>query len=65
MLGNKVKAHFGSDLKGKYFSLWGLAFKANTDDMREATSIEVIDGRNLFEPAEMKWFGFVYFGIGR
>ena len=139
VLGNKVRAHFGGDLKGKHFALWGLAFKANTDDMREATSIEVIrdllaagatvtaydpvamteathhfpneprlsyaenqslalenadalvivtewkefrspdfdamkqklnspvvfDGRNLFEPAEMKRLGFVYFGIGR
>ena len=139
VLGNKVKAHFGGDLKGKHFALWGLAFKANTDDIREATSIEVIkdllaagatvtaydpvamteakhhfpseprlsyaenqcsavenadallivtewkefrspdfdamkqklnspvvfDGRNLFEPAEMRRLGFAYFGIGR
>ena len=42
VLGSKVKARFGSDLKGKHFALWGLAFKANTDDMREATSCEVI-----------------------
>ena len=139
VLGNKVKAHFGADLQGRHFALWGLAFKANTDDMREATSIEVIrdllaagatvtaydpvamteakhhfpneprlsyaenqsaalekadallivtewkefrspdfdsmkqklkaplvfDGRNLFEPAEMRRMGFGYFGIGR
>ena len=139
VLGEKVKARFGADLKGKHFALWGLAFKANTDDMREATSREVIkdllaagatvtaydpvaiaearhcfpdeprlsyaesqagaldnadalvivtewkefrspdfaaikaklktpvifDGRNLFEPAEMKRLGIAYFGIGR
>ncbi|MDO9195015.1 UDP-glucose/GDP-mannose dehydrogenase family protein [Rhodoferax sp.] len=42
VLGTKIKARFGADLKGKHFALWGLAFKANTDDMREATSREVI-----------------------
>ena len=33
VLGEKVKARFGKDLKGKRFAVWGLAFKANTDDM--------------------------------
>jgi UDPglucose 6-dehydrogenase len=42
VLGNKIKDRFGLDLKGKHFAIWGLAFKANTDDMREATSREVI-----------------------
>jgi UDPglucose 6-dehydrogenase len=42
VLGRKIKARFGDDLSGKHFALWGLAFKANTDDMREATSREVI-----------------------
>ncbi len=42
VLGGKVKARFGANLRGKHFALWGLAFKANTDDMREATSREVI-----------------------
>ena len=139
VLGEKVKARFGDDLKGRHFALWGLAFKANTDDMREATSREVIkdllaagatvtaydpvamaearhcfpdeprltyaenqigalenadallivtewkefrspdfsaikaklkapvifDGRNLFEPAEMRRLGIDYSGIGR
>ena len=139
VLAEKVKARFGDDLTGKHFGLWGLAFKANTDDMREATSREVIkdllaagatvtaydpvaiaesrhcfpdeprlayaesqagalenadalvivtewkefrspdfnaikaklktpvifDGRNLFEPAEMRRLGITYYGIGR
>ncbi|HEY0802557.1 MAG TPA: UDP-glucose/GDP-mannose dehydrogenase family protein [Steroidobacteraceae bacterium] len=37
VLFNKIKAHFG-DLRGKTFGVWGLAFKPNTDDMREAAS---------------------------
>ena len=42
VLGNKIKARFGNDLKGKRIAIWGLAFKPNTDDMREAASLTVI-----------------------
>lgn len=133
----KINKHFGGDLKGKKFGMWGLAFKPNTDDMREAPSLVLIDqlvkagasviaydpaameetkriigdkisyvdepyesiidangliimtewsefrvpkyrimekllsdkvvfdGRNIYDPVEMKEFGFKYYGIGR
>ena len=42
VLGDKIKSRFGERLTGKRFALWGLAFKANTDDMREAPSRALI-----------------------
>jgi UDPglucose 6-dehydrogenase len=39
----RVKEHFGDDLKGRTFALWGLAFKPRTDDMREAPSLVVVE----------------------
>lgn len=38
-----ITHHFGADLRGKTFALWGLAFKPNTDDMREAPSRVVME----------------------
>lgn len=40
----RIKEYFGNDLKGKKIALWGLAFKANTDDIREASSLYMIKG---------------------
>ncbi len=39
----KIIRHFGSDLSGKTFAVWGLSFKPNTDDMREAPSVVIIE----------------------
>ena len=39
----KIKKYFDGDLKGKHFALWGLAFKPNTDDVREAPAFYIID----------------------
>jgi UDPglucose 6-dehydrogenase len=43
VLPKKIKKQFGESLKDKHFALWGLAFKPNTDDMREASSRVLID----------------------
>ncbi|MBF6559503.1 MAG: UDP-glucose/GDP-mannose dehydrogenase family protein [Candidatus Binataceae bacterium] len=43
MLADRVRMHFGDDLSGRTFAVWGLAFKPRTDDMREAPSLAVIE----------------------
>ena len=40
---DKIRAHFGGDLAGRRLALWGLAYKANTDDTRESPAFRVID----------------------
>jgi UDPglucose 6-dehydrogenase len=134
---NKINTYFRNDLKDRTFGIWGLSFKPKTDDIREASSISLInkllaagakikaydpaamnetkqlmgnkiayagdpyealadadamvlmtewsefhlpdfarmsalmkgkvifDGRNIYDPAEIKRLGYVYFGIGR
>jgi UDPglucose 6-dehydrogenase len=134
---NKITTYFNKQLKGRIFAVWGLSFKPKTDDIREASSINLInkllaaganvraydpaamnetklllgsrigyagdpyealidadalvlmtewsefhlpdftkmsgllkakvifDGRNIYDPAELKGLGYVYFGIGR
>jgi UDPglucose 6-dehydrogenase len=44
VLAEKIEAHFGgpAGLRGRLLALWGLAFKANTDDIRDASSLEII-----------------------
>ena len=60
LLYDKVLDHFGNDLEGKNIAIWGLSFKPNTDDIREAPSLYIIDkllGKNckikVFDPEAM------------
>lgn len=58
---SKINRYFGGTISGKHFALWGLSFKPNTDDIREAPSLYMIDALlNLgatvcaFDPEAMK-----------
>lgn len=42
-LPDKIMRYFNNDVKGKTFALWGLAFKPNTDDIREAPALDIIN----------------------
>ncbi len=44
VLVDKIKQRFGTDLSGKVFAVWGLAFKPDTNDMRESAAITIIEG---------------------
>jgi len=44
ILTEKVKAHMGEDLSNKRIAIWGIAFKPNTDDIREAPALTIIQG---------------------
>lgn len=57
----KIEAYFGNNIKGKHFALWGLAFKPNTDDIREAPALYIIDALvaggatiTVFDPEAME-----------
>ncbi|MES2703125.1 MAG: UDP-glucose/GDP-mannose dehydrogenase family protein [Bacteroidota bacterium] len=61
VLGRKIKNYFGSDLSGHKFGIWGLAFKPETDDIRDAPAIELIKELlaagaevSVFDPEAMK-----------
>jgi len=56
-----ILSYFNSDISGKHFALWGLAFKPNTDDIREAPALYIIDALlkegatiSVFDPEAMR-----------
>ena len=60
LLFEKIRAHYDGDLRGKRFALWGLAFKPQTDDMREAPSLTLLESLweagaevSAYDPAAM------------
>lgn len=64
---HKLIARFGEDLRGRHFALWGLAFKPNTDDMRDAPSRDLLEalwqrGATIcaYDPAAMKEASRIY-----
>ncbi len=64
---NTITTHFKGDMKGKTVALWGLAFKPNTDDIREAPALYLIDklmeaGSNIraYDPEAMKKVKQIY-----
>lgn len=67
LLGKKVKECFGNDLGSFKFAVWGLAFKPETDDIREAPALELIDelleagaAVNAFDPEAMSNVEAIY-----
>ncbi|MGY6214751.1 UDP-glucose dehydrogenase family protein [Methylolobus aquaticus] len=63
----KIRTHFGEALRGKTFAIWGLAFKPNTDDMREAPSRVLMEALwesgaavRAFDPVAMEEAARIY-----
>lgn len=63
----KLDAHYGNNVKGKTFAIWGLAFKPNTDDVREAPSRVIMEGLwergakvNAFDPVARDEISHIY-----
>ena len=61
VLTHKLLKHYDNDIAGKHFAIWGLSFKPNTDDMREAPAIYIIDALlkagatvTAYDPAAME-----------
>ena len=68
---NKIKECFQGDLKKKKLAVWGLAFKPNTDDMREAPSVEIVNRLveegavcQLYDPKAMEKARLLFNGNG-
>ncbi len=58
---SKIQSFFNNEISGKHFAIWGLAFKPNTDDIREAPALEIIESLlsmnatvSVFDPEAMK-----------
>lgn len=58
---SKIQSYFNNEISGKHFAIWGLAFKPNTDDIREAPALEIIESLlqsgatvSVFDPEAMK-----------
>jgi len=67
VLVEKVLDHFDGDITGKSFAVWGLSFKPNTDDIREAPSIEIVSALlgagarvSVFDPVAMDNFRSIF-----
>jgi UDPglucose 6-dehydrogenase len=65
----KIKLHYNGKIKGKHFAMWGLAFKPNTDDIRDAPSLKIIDlliknGASItaYDPEAMENISNIYKG---
>lgn len=67
LLAEKIKRYFSGDLTGKTIGIWGLAFKPNTDDIREAPALYIVDELlkagaviRAYDPEAMKNFDALY-----